>query len=718
MRHDPKTRTVAFLVAFLGSLGGVGVMVTGLRFGEHVPMAPVAVWCLLFALLGALLGGRRGAFVMPLALGLLTVFGWKGLNLDRSLEALLYYTSQLYASGYGWPVIRWSRDPLLWEQAALAFGMLGGWLSVAISLGYLNRGGVWLGAFCTALPLLPCMVLTDTVPQAKWLYLLLLSLLLLLFCSRNPKRGVYLTLPVALLLGLLFLLMPKETYKGQDAAERMWEWLEEKFSREELGTNTEIPVDMPDISHSSVNLSAAGPRPRWMIPVMDVRAQDTGTFYLRSMAFDTYTGTQWMADQDEGEFGFFTTQGQQKILEVETRTVHDTLYLPYGAQSAFSGHLVLEDRVEGRVENTREARSYTVTYSLPDTSELSVRDIYLDSGGVVLGSTMVILGENMYEVQSPLSRYLALPEETRRRAESWLQEYIPGRAVPKWELTQTICQTVSQWASYDLSTDRMPAGEDFALWFLEESETGYCVHFASAAAVLLRAAGIPSRYVEGYVIQTLDGETVTVYQKNAHAWVEVFVDGFGWVMLEPTPGDGVQDSANETTAPPETVTVPQETGPSTETTAPTLPQNQPSQPTHPTAPSETSPIGGADGPNVPEPPKEMPGWVKGLLWTLAAMTALVGQWVLRLSLWKQRRHRGNLNRQVLALWREGALWGRILGRKPPEEFHELALKARFSQYTMSRQERARAGELLEEIRAERKNAPLWRRALAVLLALP
>ena len=47
-------------------------------------------------------------------------------------------------------------------------------------------------------------------------------------------------------------------------------------------------------------------------------------------------------------------------------------------------------------------------------------------------------------------------------------------------------------AKYNLQTPKMPQEqEDFALWFLNDSDRGYCIHFASAATVLLRAAGIP-----------------------------------------------------------------------------------------------------------------------------------------------------------------------------------------------------------------------------------
>ena len=51
MKLDWKTRSLAALVGFLGALGGMGVMVTGLRFDGFVPMGPVAVWCLSVSLL-------------------------------------------------------------------------------------------------------------------------------------------------------------------------------------------------------------------------------------------------------------------------------------------------------------------------------------------------------------------------------------------------------------------------------------------------------------------------------------------------------------------------------------------------------------------------------------------------------------------------------------------------------------------------------------------
>ena len=715
MQNNWKTRSFGALVGFLGAFGGMGVMATGLRFYAHLSMGQIAIWCLALSLPAALLAGRKGDFLLPLALGIFTLFAWKGLHLDRSLEALMYFVSRMYRSGYGWPLIRWSSDPLAYGDARLAFCFLGAWLSMAITFGYLSRGGVWLGAFCTALPLLPCLVLTDTVPAEKWIFLQLFTLLLLLFCSKAPKRGFYVALPLALALGGMFLLMPKETYKGQDAAERAWNWLESKFTQ----ADPEGTVVAPDLQTQQVNLSNAGPRPRWMIPAMNVTVQETGTLYLRSLAFDGYTGSRWQLDENDSQFPLFSTGGRLQTLKVETLALHDTLYLPYGAQSVYQGPYVLEDVVEGQIDNTFQATDYEIFYKTPDLSLVPQYEAGLgviSGGNLYVGLPPEIEGATVIQVESVWSRYLALPEETRTRAQAWLDAHMPADSGSKWETAQILCDLVSQSARYSLSTQRMPAGEDFAMWFLEESETGYCVHFASALTVLLRAAGIPSRYVSGFVVSTVANEQVTVYQKNSHAWTEVFIEGCGWVMLEPTPGEGVENTLSnttpteETTAPTET-TEPSESTEASEATKPSL--------TAPTEPSQTTP-GNTQPPQTPgasQQKKPLPNWVKDLLWIPVALIALWGQWKLRRQLRKRWQRKGNLNRQVLKLWREAALLGKVLGQKPQEEFFQLAQKAKFSQYALTPQERQQASRHLEALRQQLQKAPLWRKTLGFLLAL-
>jgi transglutaminase-like putative cysteine protease len=69
--------------------------------------------------------------------------------------------------------------------------------------------------------------------------------------------------------------------------------------------------------------------------------------------------------------------------------------------------------------------------------------------------------------------------------------------------------------------------------------TGYCEQFAAAMAVLVRTLEIPSRAVWGFTpgsVENINGEQiVTVRDRNAHAWVEVWLEPYGWVQFDPTP---------------------------------------------------------------------------------------------------------------------------------------------------------------------------------------
>jgi len=99
---------------------------------------------------------------------------------------------------------------------------------------------------------------------------------------------------------------------------------------------------------------------------------------------------------------------------------------------------------------------------------------------------------------------------------------------------------------YSLTPGRTPKGEDFAEYFLFGNKLGVCSHFATAGTLMLRANGIPARYVEGYVVTrsdypegAVDSKTpteISIKDTNAHAWVEVYTPKMGWIPVEMTPG--------------------------------------------------------------------------------------------------------------------------------------------------------------------------------------
>ena len=150
--------------------------------------------------------------------------------------------------------------------------------------------------------------------------------------------------------------------------------------------------------------------------------------------------------------------------------------------------------------------------------------------------------------------YTQLPDHAREVAQRFLDESTltlptdPSAYDPL--VTQDVIRQVTNYLTsnyvYTLSPGSTPSDEDFVEYFLFENKKGYCSHFASATAVILRSLGIPTRYVEGYVVTESDIQlagTGSVYQyeyvindTNAHAWVEVYQDKVGWIPFETTPG--------------------------------------------------------------------------------------------------------------------------------------------------------------------------------------
>ena len=95
---------------------------------------------------------------------------------------------------------------------------------------------------------------------------------------------------------------------------------------------------------------------------------------------------------------------------------------------------------------------------------------------------------------------------------------------------------------YDYTrTPGVPKSGDILRWFLEDSRSGNAMLYASAAVEAFRVHGIPARYVEGYYVSSTDIAAsqdghVLLSGEDAHAWVEVYFDGIGWLPVDVTPG--------------------------------------------------------------------------------------------------------------------------------------------------------------------------------------
>ena len=130
--------------------------------------------------------------------------------------------------------------------------------------------------------------------------------------------------------------------------------------------------------------------------------------------------------------------------------------------------------------------------------------------------------------------YLALTPET----EEYMKRIIKEQHFRKNSSTivEDVAEYIKNAKKYDMNFDpALEEEENIPVAFLEEYESGVCRHFAASATMLYRARGIPARYTVGFLGSTVAEEWSDVTVRQAHAWVEIFVDGFGWQPVEVTP---------------------------------------------------------------------------------------------------------------------------------------------------------------------------------------
>lgn len=113
-------------------------------------------------------------------------------------------------------------------------------------------------------------------------------------------------------------------------------------------------------------------------------------------------------------------------------------------------------------------------------------------------------------------------------------------------LAQTMQAFLRDADQFRYSTDvsGIECASSSAVECFARTRTGYCLYYASTMAILLRAANpenpIPTRLVQGFLPGERVGNIETVENRNAHAWVEVFFPGYGWIPFDPTGGNGAR----------------------------------------------------------------------------------------------------------------------------------------------------------------------------------
>lgn len=230
--------------------------------------------------------------------------------------------------------------------------------------------------------------------------------------------------------------------------------------------------------------------------------------------------------------------------------------------------------------------------------------------------------------------YLALPDGVETGVYT-LAGQITQDAQTDFDRAAALCAYLRSAYPYTLAQNVPPAGRDFVSWFLLDEQQGYCTSFATAMAVMARMVGLPARYIEGYAAVPDSDSVARVTQQQAHAWVEIYFSGFGWLPFDPTPGtndaggtlpsdDPEGDSPTPSPSPTATPTPSPSPAPDASPSPTPSPSPEPdSTPTpEPDTPSDTPTP--TPPPSDDEPPRDPPHrlWPLLLLLLLALLAAL------------------------------------------------------------------------------------------------
>ncbi len=251
--------------------------------------------------------------------------------------------------------------------------------------------------------------------------------------------------------------------------------------------------------------------------------------YLKTSIKDQYDGLKWMNNGTvyKNDFKYYLSDpsniellksgayekisGAIKINKKETKTV--TLFTPMGLYETNLGNKKVY--VSGENEAFYKAGSF-VKYLKEYTFSATGRDFY----------------------KAPEVDYLQLSDRIEKRTTE-LALTLGGLRGTDYEKMTVITEFLSQNYVYSLTPVTNRERRDFVSGFLFEYKKGYCTYFASALAILARINGIPSRYVEGFRVDPNEvdpeGGYSKVTERDAHAWAEVYLDGYGWVIFESTP---------------------------------------------------------------------------------------------------------------------------------------------------------------------------------------
>ena len=274
--------------------------------------------------------------------------------------------------------------------------------------------------------------------------------------------------------------------------------------------------------------------------------------YLRGVVKNVYTGRVWLDDIGGRRYLWSSSRFE----DIRTSTFDmDVPTLDASADSTLLTPTLLQVRMLGDSASTMfvpqrlkalESEGELIPYfnrssEVFATANLQAGDVWtmeaalftsMDAGA----ASLVKASDDPTDArwQEVCDTYLQLPEHLQAEVYDIAAQATAGASTPYDKAIALQSYLAANYA-YNLDVPEQNPEQDFVSTFLLLGKEGYCTYFASAMTVLCRMAGLPARYVEGYVAYPDEEGLAFVTGLDGHAWSEVYFRGFGWVTFDATP---------------------------------------------------------------------------------------------------------------------------------------------------------------------------------------
>lgn len=304
------------------------------------------------------------------------------------------------------------------------------------------------------------------------------------------------------------------------------------------------------------------------------RSEAGPVIYLRGKVMDTFDGRNWTAVYEETgrDTMLDTLESLSGVILQEPDFVRNYLlradikcrYDEYNTKHFFVPlKMALGKEKIGEYSYVQRGGNLAATETLGYGAEYSVTFYRLNQGHEEVRESLRNLKEVTAEVWEKVREQYDPAGRSSDNTYEAFQEYrerIRKYYLPETEISETIASYLEKLFdgaesdfdkldrlermlsayNYSVSPGKLPEEIDdpaeFLDYFMLELREGYCSHFATAFVLLARSQGIPARYVQGFYVPKGDAGTITVTTSMAHAWPEAYLEGYGWVAFEPTPG--------------------------------------------------------------------------------------------------------------------------------------------------------------------------------------